>query len=595
MRSLRYIAAVLREFWAHWISYLVLSGVVGILISLLIIPALRWVTRAVLVAGGVPYLTLTNAPSVIVNHPFTSIALLAIGILLLVLVYLQFAVLLTGVNNIHHHENYGWRQIARAVWSDLRHLRWTSFVFFAPYCLIVVPLAGLVVGSSLLAKVRVPIFITAWLIERPPLAVAVAGIYLVMTYLAVRWLRVLPHAILGEMHLRAAARQSWRETRGRWWFFFIRATLLGITVWLIAYAWSEGLIGLQNWFDDQKYAYVAAIITMALMIIGKVVLGAMGSIALLLFLIEPDQLSSTTKATVKRHHGGWFYTGISVTGVLALALLILFNAVYLKGALDSQPLAISHRGVDNGNGVQNTLPAMERTAKEHPDYIEIDVHETKDNQFIVLHDENLKQLAGINKTPKQLTLKQLQRVVVHENGHHAHLVSLNQYMAAAEKRGQKLIVEIKTTKNDSRGMLTNFIDRYAQRIIAHHDRVHSLNYGVITGLRRRVPHLYASFILPYVLVFPKTDANAYTFEETTLDDVFVDAAHDDHQAVWAWTVNDADSMEQMMFIGVDGIITDNLSLLQNTIRTHDDHPSYAERMQFFSNSLDNISAQSEVD
>ena len=51
----------------------------------------------------------------------------------------------------------------------------------------------------------------------------------------------------------------------------------------------------------------------------------------------------------------------------------------------------------------------------------------------------------------------------------------------------------------------------------------------------------------------------------------------------------------MMFIGVDGIITDNLSLLQNTIRTHDDHPSYAERMQFFSNSLDNISAQSEVD
>ncbi len=120
MRSLRYIAAVLREFWAHWISYLVLSGVVGILISLLIIPALRWVTRAVLVAGGVPYLTLTNAPSVIVNHPFTSIALLAIGILLLALVYLQFAVLLTGVNNIHHHENYGWRQIARAVWSDLR-------------------------------------------------------------------------------------------------------------------------------------------------------------------------------------------------------------------------------------------------------------------------------------------------------------------------------------------------------------------------------------------------------------------------------------------------------------------------------------------
>ena len=59
---------------------------------------------------------------------------------------------------------------------------------------------------------------------------------------------------------------------------------------------------------------------------------------------------------------------------------IIFNAVYLTGLLESKPLIISHRGVTNSNGVQNTIPAMERTIKFKPDYIEIDVHESKPSQ-----------------------------------------------------------------------------------------------------------------------------------------------------------------------------------------------------------------------
>ena len=32
---------------------------------------------------------------------------------------------------------------------------------------------------------------------------------------------------------------------------------------------------------------------------------------------------------------------------------------------------------------------LRKTAKEKPNYVEIDVHETKDKKFIVIHDENL--------------------------------------------------------------------------------------------------------------------------------------------------------------------------------------------------------------
>ena len=42
-----------------------------------------------------------------------------------------------------------------------------------------------------------------------------------------------------------------------------------------------------------------------------------------------------------------------------------------------------------------------------PDYIEIDVQETKDHQFVVMHDANLQELAGVDGTPQEFTLAEL--------------------------------------------------------------------------------------------------------------------------------------------------------------------------------------------
>src|SRR5690625_2466644 len=89
--------------------------------------------------------------------------------------------------------------------------------------------------------------------------------------------------------------------------------------------------------------------------------------------------------------------GIKRTLVVAGSRIVLVTAVsggfYLTGD-NRRPVTISHRGVAEKNGVQNTIPALERTHRLYPDYVEMDVHETKDHQFVVMHDENLKELAG---------------------------------------------------------------------------------------------------------------------------------------------------------------------------------------------------------
>ncbi|WP_225352783.1 glycerophosphodiester phosphodiesterase, partial [Lentilactobacillus parafarraginis] len=275
--------------------------------------------------------------------------------------------------------------------------------------------------------------------------------------------------------------------------------------------------------------------------------------------------------------------------VIFLLSEVIYNAQYLQGALLNQPLTISHRGVDDGNGVQNTIPALNRTSKEHPNFVEMDIHETKDHQFVVMHDENLANLAGVNAAPYQLTLQQMTSMKVHENGYTAHIASFDQYLRAAERDHQRLLVEIKTTSHDSPNMLQLFIHRYERRLLHDHDQIHSLDYHVISGLKKHAPKLFVSYILPYNFSFPETKANAYTMEETTLNSQFVSEAHRRNQWVYAWTVDDSDDMTKMLFLNVDGIITDNLSELQATIKSTFNHPSYAHRLLVYSNELQNES------
>ncbi len=47
----------------------------------------------------------------------------------------------------------------------------------------------------------------------------------------------------------------------------------------------------------------------------------------------------------------------------------------------------------------------------------MDIQETKDGQFVMMHDANLKGLAGINKTPQDLTLEELKQIDIGENGY----------------------------------------------------------------------------------------------------------------------------------------------------------------------------------
>lgn len=592
LRSIRYTGQALREFFRHWGSYFILSFVVGEAISLIIVPVLHNVTQALLGASGIPYVSYNNLGQIITQHTWGAVALLLLFFLLLLLVYAQFAMILIGVENVVQQRQQNLRAVFGEALRDLRRIRPTTVLFFVFYFILVIPFAGGIINSPLLNKVRIPQFILDFLNENALYGFLIGMFYLAMLYVGIRLIRVLPHMILDDQSAGEAMHNSWQETRKHFWFYFWRITWLTAVVTVVQTLWTEGLILLQSYLDNSQptFAYVGSIATMATLQVSGLFITALATTLYYLLLVSPDTVIKAAPAPIsvkeRKKRKRWPRVVAALVIIFAAGIYLVYNAVYMAGGFDYSPITISHRGVDDHNGVQNTIPALQTTAKEKPDYVEMDIHETKDGQWVVMHDENYDALTGVNKTPRQLTLAQATKLTAKENDHAAPVASFDDYLAAAEKLHQKLLVEVKTTPHDSPNAVNDFIKQYGNRLIKDHNRVHSLDYRVIAAIKAQKPRLYASFILPYDLVFPETKADAYTMEYTTLGADFVDQAQDQGKEVWAWTVDDPDKMEEMIFIGADGIITDNLHDLQDTIKSQEDHPSYAARLRVYGNQFD---------
>lgn len=566
------------QFKRHWLQYLALFISVDLIIQLFWIPLFRFVTTFVLQAGEIPFVSYQNIVTIIRDHPLVIVALILELLLVLVVIYGQFAMILLGVRDISR-EMVTVRGLCWETWQCMRRLRFGSLGVLLVYFVLVIPFADLVFRTPLLAKVQIPQFILDYLTRSELLLTLLVCFYLLMVFLGVRFILALPIMVYDGQRPRVALARSWRQTRHvQWWPLVARLLVISVLATIVMAAFYAVTVGGQ-WLMDflpGPWPYFFANVNLLLIQLGSEVLTTWtGTITInLLFLSRWPLTSTNSPVSISR--------GVRLTFTIVVALLAMITIVsdnlYLMGNSSHRLVTVSHRGVADKNGVQNSIAALKKTHRLHPDYVEMDVHETKDHQFVVLHDENLKELTGVNKKPSQLTLKQLTQLTAHENGHSAKLASFSAYLRAANRLHQKLLVEIKTTPTDSADILHRFDRLYGDNLVRHHAEVHSLDYSVVQKLKKIDPRLYVMYIQPYNFTYPNIAANGYSMEYSTLSYDFITLAHLQDKQVYAWTVNSPNVMKQMMYKNADGIITDNLVELNRAVASYDTHGSYARRI-----------------
>ncbi len=582
------IRIYVKEFRRRWYSYLLLFFLPEYILTRMLMPGLHSLASYLLRSAGIPFITHSTVIELIKKPGQLAGLLVLTGILLLAALY-QYVVLMIGMRQVREDRD-SMGSILTESWQCMKVRGFHAAPGLVVYFLLIMPFGSFIYSSSAFSKIGIPKFILEYLVSKIwaiPLLVLAYGLAF---FAAVQRIYILPLIILNGETTKEAIRESKERTKGTIRRIILRVLLITILVGVIYTGLSFFSYRLQVLLDRLPYhipAVTAAVLLSLLKFAGVYLNGFYNMLMFMAMLPDEDidvfhmrQDSPANKALYAQLQRHKYLAASAVLGIWLLTFgyhlnLLLFSA-------DFHVVTISHRGVDGVNGVQNTIPAMAATiASGHPDYIEMDVRETKDHRFVVMHDESLRQLCGVEGSAADYTLDEMKQMTASENGYSAPVASFDEYLEYADAHQQKLLIELKTTKNDSKDILDLFLEQYGDDIVAMGHQVHSMDYALIEELKQKRPDITAEVILAYNLIFPQSDADGYTMELTSLNEAFINRANMFHKKVYAWTVNSKEDMDAVLLLGATGIITDEVSLLNQEEERYVQSPDYSDRLRFF--------------
>ncbi len=540
-----------------------------------------WLPLNSLIAGfllsqtGYLFISYNNIFAIIKNAPIVSIGFLILIILNLLVAYFQLSLLFIGARHLLYHEKrtlieYG-RKVFRESLVFMKGLTITKALFIFFYVAMLFPFIRKILKIYYFNKIVIPEFIQTYMEDKYWMWwLGIIILSILFLYVSVKLVFVLPKIFYDKMTVKEAVLYSLEKTRNQFWFYAWHLFLIVVKTNLFFYLLLVPLLVGQFLVDGltQRESLILAISN-------YILIKNIHYMALTYFLVKFTSFLTGEELDIiprrkKDHLMRW--------GVMGCASVIfaIEGYVYLEAPVANPPRVISHRGVSNANGVQNTVESLEKTAQLKPDLVEMDVQETKDGQFVMMHDANLRSLAGLNVTPQDLTLEELKQIDIFENGYQTKISSFDDYLNRANQLNQKLLIEIKTSRKDSAQMMDHFLEKYGAKIKVYGHQMQSLDYHVIEKVTQYDKEIPVFFILPYNSVFPRTNATGYTMEYSTLDEYFVTKLWNTEQKLYVWTINGSESFNKSLHLGVDGMITDNLEMVQEELETAQEDPEYAD-------------------
>lgn len=256
---------------------------------------------------------------------------------------------------------------------------------------------------------------------------------------------------------------------------------------------------------------------------------------------------------------------------MPLIRLIVF--IFFIGKTFAQPLVIAHRGA-SAYKPENTISAFDEALKMKADYIETDVHQTKDGIVVIMHDFSVSRTCeGFPKNKSQikdLTFTEFSSLII--KGTSEHPPSLDSAIKFINGRC-KLLIEIKKGSSYYPGIENNIL----ALIKANHaegwvDIIHSFDKQALLNLQQQK----TGAKLQKLIVF-KFPLASFTFSKKGEKDDFtawqgvnvnsgfaskriIRKLHSQGKTVFVWTVNKKRKMKKLVRLGADGIITNKPDL-----------------------------------
>lgn len=465
------------------------------------------------------------------------------------------------------------REVIDQLWSRARRLLVKpSTLVLIPYLVLLVPLGHVGFGSVLTQWVSIPSFASDELLKSPLNTAIYLGFLLLIWWVNLRLLFTVPLLALGEHSVPAAIAASWRLTR--WRSIRVVALLLGVAIPLSLALSTIGFVVVMPTVLSDVLAPDASVVMAAiglgvfqvvaffvvgvfLMVQMQTLVEAARSAGAIDAIVDEDVASQAAATPVSRSTRR--AAAIVTVGALVMAGGLSAGAMGpMSEIADGATDVLGHRGFSD-DGIENTLGGLEAANRAGADLVEMDVLQTSDGKWVVMHDTNLSRLAGVDVAVSSLTLAEATEITVHDNaGREEKIPSLEEYLKRADELGQQLLIEIKIHGKESPNYVAELIEFIDEVDNANTHIYHSLIGHVVEQFTTLRPDLTIGYIvaLSYAGV-PESPADFLVLEQSVYSREKRDIIWDRGQGVFVWTVQDASAMRQYMRDNVDGIITDH--------------------------------------
>lgn len=219
---------------------------------------------------------------------------------------------------------------------------------------------------------------------------------------------------------------------------------------------------------------------------------------------------------------------------------------------------IAHRAGPDA-APENTMEALEAAIRRGVQMAEIDIQQTADDVFVVVHDAGLMRVAGKPLTVAKSTYDELKHIVQGtDTGTEPDLrkiATLDEFLERSKGRIH-LLIEIKNF-----GLSDRFESQLMDLIVKHdmegQVELMSQNLQITERIKKvatNIPVGYTSAVR--IGDLSRLSADFFAIRHQALTPQLVSSLQQSGRIVYAWTVNPADKIAAAIEMGVDGIITD---------------------------------------
>ena len=454
------------------------------------------------------------------------------------------------------------------------------------YVLFILPFTYTVMITGSVVSIKMPDFVALFLERHRVLMLIAILLYLILCIISLRRIFALNYYTLYRLNYRDSVVMSKKTIKGKAFTIFFGLIVFNICLTVILFLFEGTLTTivagiLKKIISYKKLNFVLSILIEIFFVALYLMFSVISTPLIYSYLcgefydIESD-IPGAEYEEAKRRRGRLLTIeqqkrrnrritiGMAIAGLVlngTYIYLSLNNRVNINIMYPTRAQVTAHRG-DSKHAPENTMSAFELAVENQADIIELDVRQTKDGRYIIMHDEKLKRTIGVNHKVGEVDYEYIEGldagIKFSEEYKGEKIPTLEEVLIFAKDNDVFLNIELKPAKTDT-NYTQGIVDLLAEYDMLDQCVVASADYDAIKEVKAINSDITTVYIMNMAVgsFADMEDVDIFSIKHTFITANMVRDIHKSGKEIYAWTVNSEADIKNLLLLDVDSIITDN--------------------------------------